>query len=122
MYVTNLDYILYILLFTKFHVKPNITYMAKVKRPRDPMVLLIEDMLVQWLHDDPKRVPAIRECHDKKVFELDGNGPQCVEAVSRMNIYIYYIYYNYLLYKAITVSTPASTKVFVLYYHQPCLF
>ena len=103
-------YYIYILLFTKFHVKPNITYMAKVKRPRDPMVLLIEDMLVQWLHDDPKRVPAIRECHDKKVFELDGNGPQCVEAVSRMNIYIYII---------ICYIRPS------LYQHQPaqkCLY
>ena len=57
----------------------------KVKRPRDPMLLLIKDAAVQWLHADPRGVSDIRDSHNKKVFELDGNDPQCVEAVSCMH-------------------------------------
>ena len=56
------------------------------------MLLLIEDVLVQWLQADPRRVSDIRDSHDKKVFELDGNGPQCVEAVSWMHYIQIYIY------------------------------
>ena len=79
------------------------------KKGNDPMLLLLEDVIVGWLHADPLRIPSIRDSQDslfklkfiesyadskimlicwkeRKVFDLDSNGSQCAEAVPILNL------------------------------------
>ena len=64
---------------------------VKRHRQRDVIGMLLEDVVVNWLHSDPHRIPEIRQNPDHKIFLLDKNGPQSSDAVSWLYIYIYYI-------------------------------
>lgn len=46
------------------------------------MAVLLEDVVVSWLHADDTRIAKIRASPNKALFELDRNGPQCADAVS----------------------------------------
>ena len=55
---------------------------SKVKRQRDAMTVLLEDVVVGWLHADENRLAGIRAESSKALFVVDKNGPQCADAVS----------------------------------------
>ena len=84
------------------------------------MLLLIEDVVVQWLHADPRRVSDIRDSHDNKVFELE-----CVEAVSWMHFthLIKYIYIYILRLPPVNTSghhcSNFQHRMFVVLSHYP---
>lgn len=78
-------YIYYNIYFcVKSDVKLSLTWInaTEVKRSPDMTAMLLEDVVVNWLHADPNRIPAIRQCQDHRIFLLDKNGPQSSDAVS----------------------------------------